>query len=132
MNTKTVLSAAAIVLGAAGIALTFAPDEIAAYLGLTNAAVALQLLGAAYFAFAMMNWMSKSNLIGGIYGRPLAIGNLTHFSIGGLALIKRAMAAETPAALKIVALLYLAFAVVFGYILFTTPKAVAPPQGPQQ
>ena len=36
----------------------------------------------------MLNWMAKGTLIGGIYNKPIAIGNFTHFTIGGLALIK--------------------------------------------
>jgi hypothetical protein len=127
MNTKVVLSAAAVALGVAGVALTFAPDELGSYLAFGDGAIPLQLLGAAFFAFAMMNWMSKANLIGGIYGRPLAIGNLTHFAIGGLALIKRAVAPGSPGVLMAIALIYLSFAIVFGYLLFRTPKSVASP-----
>jgi hypothetical protein len=38
----------------------------------------------------MLNWMAKGTIIGGIYNRPIAIANLTHFLIGGLALAKLA------------------------------------------
>ena len=40
-----------------------------------------------------MNWMAKTVLIGGIYARPLAIGNFTHFLVGALALLKYAFSA---------------------------------------
>jgi len=29
--------------------------------------------------FSILNWMSKASLIGGIYNKPLLIGNLLHF-----------------------------------------------------
>ena len=38
--------------------------------------------------FAMLNWMAKGVIIGGIYSRPIVIANLAHFLIGDLELIK--------------------------------------------
>ena len=32
--------------------------------------------------------MAKESLIGGIYNRPIAIGNFMHFAVGAMALIK--------------------------------------------
>ena len=92
MNTKLIMIASTLVMGIAGVALSFMPQEILNYFGLVNSssinAIVLQVLGALYFAFAMTNWTARANLIGGIYGRPIAIGNLCHFTIAGLALIK--------------------------------------------
>lgn len=71
------------------ISLNFLPDEIAAYLKLVPPKLApliLQISGCLYFAFAMLNWLAKANLIGGIYIRPVAVANLTHFLVGGLTL----------------------------------------------
>ena len=45
----------------------------------------MQIIGSLYFALAILNWMSKGSFIGGIYNRPIAIANLTHFVIAGLA-----------------------------------------------
>lgn len=79
----------AAILGATGIVLTFMPQEVASFLNLPEATTILfQILGALYFGFAMLNWTAKANLIGGIYSRPVAIANFTHFLIGGLALAK--------------------------------------------
>src|SRR6187551_3157567 len=91
MNTKLVMTASAIVMGLAGILFSFMPQEVLSYVSsdpsLINSVI-IQLIGALYFSFAMVNWTAKANLIGGIYNRPVAIGNLTHFIIGALALIK--------------------------------------------
>ena len=122
MNTKLLLTASAIVLGIAGIAASFAPAEIARAAAPGTMPVIIQLLGAAYFAFAMANWMARGSLIGGIYNRPLAIGNATHFLIGALALIK--MTAGNPRMpLVAAAVVYGVFAIAFGSLLFTSPAS---------
>ena len=117
------MTASALVLGAAGIVLSFLPDEI--YLLINHAppsrleAVVLQLLGALYFAFAMINWTARANLIGGIYARPIAIGNFTHFTIAALALLKAYFSGLTIVLAPTV--MYSIFAVAFGVIFFTHP-----------
>ncbi len=113
------MMASAITLGATGIGLTFAPQEISSLLGWRDeSALVLQLLGALYFGFAMQNWMAKATLIGGIYNRPLATGNAFHFFIGAMALLK---SSPKSSLLLAVTVIYAAFAIVFGYILFTHP-----------
>ena len=109
-------------MGSAGILLSFLPQEIAAYMhwGESNSIV-LQILGALYFGFAMVNWMSKANLIGGIYNRPLAIGNFSHFFIAALTLIKISVKSSLPWGMIIMTIVYSIFAIAFGYILFTHP-----------
>ena len=87
------MTASALVMAALGLAATFLPQEIAAYLGAsTTLPLLIQILGALYVAFAMLNWTAKDSLIGGIYNRPIAIGNLVHFLIAALALGKGAFA----------------------------------------
>src|SRR5687767_3301513 len=94
MNTRVVMGASALVMGALGLSATFLPQEIAAYVTASPGALPLliQVLGALYFAFAMLNWSAKDSLLGGIYNRPVALGNLVHFVIGALALAKGAFA----------------------------------------
>lgn len=125
MNTKLIMSASAVVLGVIGILLTFMAKEVAGYL-LDNdsriSQVLMQVLGALFFAFAMLNWMSKGSYIGGIYNRPIAIANLTHFLVGGLALLKAVI--NDSSLLMIVWVLagiYLIFALLFARIVFGTP-----------
>ena len=88
MNTKSLMTLSAIILALIGISLIFLPKEILDYLELSvseTLQLLMQIIGSFYFAFAMLNWMSKGSLIGGIYGRPIAMANLTHFVISGLA-----------------------------------------------
>ncbi|MBF9253283.1 hypothetical protein I2I11_08265 [Pontibacter sp. 172403-2] len=124
MNTKLLMSASAIVMALIGISLTFLPDEISVYLNVEATGwlpLILQLLGALYFAFAMLNWMAKGNLIGGIYSRPVAVANFAHFFIGGLALLKAAVAGPGLVSVWVAGIVYAAFALLYGIVLFRHP-----------
>ena len=124
MSTKGLLSASAIVLAVAGLAGSFAPQELLAWAGLPAAGVlpvGVQILAALYLAFAMVNWMSRGSLMGGIYNRPVAIGNVMHFTIGALSLVKAVGAGERAPAVLVAAAIYVIFAIAFGKVLFTSP-----------
>ena len=122
MNTKVLMIVSAINMGVAGMILSFLPQEISNYLNFTGtSSVIMQILGALYFGFAMLNWTAKANLIGGIYSRPVTIGNFTHFLIGALALVKLAFNNMTFTYIWIAGIIYSIFAILFGYVLFTNP-----------
>ena len=115
-------------MAVAGLALTFAPAEIvSAFAGTTIPAltVLVQLTGALYVGFALLDWMARESTIGGIYNRPLALGNFTHFLVGALALLK--MASRTPhwTAGWIAAAVYSLLAIGFGAVLFGSPRTTA-------
>jgi hypothetical protein len=123
MNTKVLMSVSALIMGLTGIIMSFLPQEVLKYLtGSTGSGLdplIIQLLGALYFAFGMVNWMAKGSLIGGIYARPIAIGNLTHFMIGALALLKGYSSASP--ALIAATVVYIALAILFGIVFFRHP-----------
>lgn len=124
MNTKILLSASAIVMGVAGITASFAPAEFAAAAKLPldgGLPLLIQLLGALLFAFAMVNWMARGSLIGGIYNRPVAVGNLTHFLVGGLALAKAVIGGERRGIFVVAAVVYAVFAIAFAVALQRSP-----------
>ncbi|MEO8852312.1 MAG: hypothetical protein ABI359_00940 [Ginsengibacter sp.] len=128
MNTKLLMSISAVLLGATGIVLTFMPEEVSRVLNLTGSTpIVFQILGALYFGFAMLNWTAKGNLIGGIYSRPVAIGNFSHFIIGGLALIKLAIHNPGWTAGWICSIVYLIFALLFGWVFFNNPVTANKP-----
>ena len=82
----------------------------------------MQIIGSLYFALAILNWMSKGSFIGGIYNRPIAMANLTHFVIAGLALIKGIL--SNPSLSYIIwsiAIIYSIFAILFGIVAFKHP-----------
>lgn len=82
----------------------------------------VQVIGGLYFGYSMLNWMTKGNLIGGIYNRPIAIGNFTHFLVAGLAIVKSLLSnPEQPKALWVVGTIYVIFGLLFAVILFRHP-----------
>ncbi len=125
MNTKPLMTLNAIILALIGISLIFLPKEILDYFELSASdtlELLMQITGSLYFAFAMLNWMSKGSLIGGIYGRPIAIANLTHFVIAGLSLIKGIMAnSGLSYVIWSIAIVYSIFAILFGIVAFKHP-----------
>ncbi len=105
-------------MGAMGIAATFAPHELLRAGGTAPTpmlAILVQLLGALYFGFAMVNWLARGSTIGGIYNRPLLVGNLAHFVIGAFALGRAALDGGT--ALIVPAIVYAIFAIAFARLL---------------
>ena len=125
MNTKSLMTTSSIILAFAGFVLTFFPKEILDYFEL-NSSDALQLLiqiiGSLYFAFAMLNWISRGSVIGGIYNRPIIIANLTHFLIAVLAIIKKILSNFSFShAIWSIAIIYTIFAILFGILTFNHP-----------
>ena len=126
MNTKTLMIISAIFLAVNGFGFTFFPNEIAGLLINDDNYIfilILQILGALYLGFSILNWMSKTNLIGGIYSKPLLIGNLLHFFTASMALIKLTSKVETNLQLIFsYTIIYSLFTLFFGYVFFTNPS----------
>ncbi len=126
-TTKIIMILSAAFLAIIGISLTFLPAEIAGITGIApdkTFTVILQLIGALYFSFAMLNWMAKGILIGCIYGKPVSVANMTHFVIGALALIKLLLNNhDRPYPIWILTGIYAVFAVLFGMIFSKNPVA---------
>ena len=121
LNTRLLMIASSLFLGIAGLFASFAPQELLAFLGSPatgSAPVLVQLMGALYFAFAMVNWAAKDNIIGGIYSRPVSLGNLTHFVMGALALAKFQSPEWDNRTLLVLLVIYTVFAVLFGWLVF--------------
>ena len=115
----------AIVTGLPGLMASFLPTEILKTFGVTaNEFLTLfvQITGALYLGFAIMNWMAKSVLIGGIYAKPLGMGNFLHFTVAGIALFKFAINNHSSIYIWIATIVYSGFAILFGLVVFTSPK----------
>ena len=126
VNTKTLMIISAIFLAVNGFGFTFFPNEIAGLLINDDNYIfilILQILGALYLGFSILNWMSKASLIGGIYNKPILIGNLLHFFTASMALIKLAFNVETNLQLIFsYTIIYSLFTLFFGYVFFTNPS----------
>lgn len=92
-------SAAVLLLG--GVLLLFAPDALLPALipGFPPSAVWLgQLLAAAWLGVAALNWLQRSALLGGIYGRPVVFTNFTMYLISALSLLRALLGHSAPRA----------------------------------
>lgn len=124
MRTRILMSSCAIFLGLTGTAATFLPQEILSMADADESAeLIVQISGAAYLGFAILNWMARGIVIGGIYSRPVALGNFLHFTIVALELLRIAIGGTGGLGATTAAAVYMAFSVAFGILLFTHPAA---------
>ncbi len=122
MNTRLLMTASAIFLGAQGMAASFLPSEILGFIDDIAhnrvEAVLVQLFGAALIGFAMMTWMARGAPAGGIYGRPVITGTLVQYAVGGIALLKMAALGALPAVGIGLTVVYCGFTIAFGVVMF--------------
>jgi hypothetical protein len=114
----------ALFMASLGFIATFAPQEVLDSLGSTVSGypvLLVQLIGALYLGFAFLNWMAQGQLIGGIYGRPVAVANFAHFFIMAITLWREVFVLNITVAVAVGALVYLPFAAWFGWVLFWSP-----------
>ncbi len=125
MKTKLLMISSALFCSIIGILLSFLPHEIAEYLSVEPTIITilfLKILSALYLGFGILNWMAKGTLIGGIYNRPIAIGNFMHFAVGAITLIKEIPNIQTHSEIIIfLTVFYLIFALLFAYVFMTNP-----------
>lgn len=125
MNTKLLMTLSAITLAVMAISLILFPKELLNYFESSDSdtlQLLMQIFGSFYFAFAMLNWMSKDSIVGGIYNRPIAVANLSHFLISGIILIKGILSNTTLSyILWLIAIIYSIFAILFGIVAFNHP-----------
>jgi hypothetical protein len=124
MHTKLLMQASAFAMLLVGLGLTFAPRELLLRVGGGYPPVMVLLLqatGALYLGFAVLNWMAKDNLIGGIYSKPVGLGNFLHFFMVAMALVKALSAGSPQPGMIGAALVYIVFAVWFGLVVFGSP-----------
>jgi len=120
MNTKLLMIVSAAFLAVLGLVTSFLPQEV---LGLHGTQpdgptiLLIEMMGALYLGFAILNWTARGVLIGGIYARPLALGNFLHFAMVGVMLTREAIDHKA-VPLAISAFVFSIFAVGFAAVLF--------------
>ena len=124
MTTRTLMTLSAAFMAILGLGVTFLPQELLVFAGgrPEGALVPLvQMPGAMFLGFAILNWTARGNLIGGIYSRPVALANFFNFAVGAAGLLKALPAQNFAAEITVLAVLYSVFGVCFGIVLFTHP-----------
>ena len=118
--------ASAAFLAVLGFATSFLPEKVLGLHGTvpdTPTLLLIQMAGALYLGFAILNWTARGVLIGGIYARPVALGNFLHFAMVSVMLIKAAIV-HGVIQLAISATVFSVFAIWFGLVLFRPPSSV--------
>ncbi len=124
MKLNLLVVITAVVYALPGLVFTFAPDEVLLRLGLAAAPPLLhwllELLGGALMGLAIMNAMQRYAMVGGVYGRPLLLANLTLLSIGGLSSL-RLWRTTGDQRILIAAVILCALLAAYGRLLFKSP-----------
>jgi len=117
------MTTSAIFMALLGLSASFLPQELLTYANAEVgrfAVVLVQVTGALYLGFAFLNWMARGVLIGGIYSRPLALGNFMHFAVVTTVLAK-VLVTEFSLFTMAGVSIYAVFAMWFALVLFTHP-----------
>ena len=117
------MALSAVFLAIAGLITSYFPEKVLETHGVVpnnTMLLLIQMMGAVYLGFAILNWTARGILIGGIYARPVALGNLLHFAMVGVRLAKAAIVQEV-VQLAPSAFVFSAFAIWFGIVLFRPP-----------
>ena len=123
VHTKILMMLSAVFLAMLGLLTSYWPEKVLETHGTVpdNATLLLiQMMGALYLGFAILNWTARGVIIGGIYARPLALGNFLHFAMVGVMLAKAALT-HGVIQLATSAAVFSAFAIWFGIAIFRSP-----------
>ena len=127
MLVQRFMEATAIVLGAAALALIFAPELVLARFAIEPSATVIplaQLYGAALFGLAITSWIARTMLLGGIYGKAVVAGGFGHALVGVFALLRAVRASSGNSFLWLAFALYAMLAIAFGTLMFGSgPRA---------
>ena len=126
MHSRVLMISSAVFLAVLGLATSYMPDKVLGIHGTVPdmpTMLLIQMAGALYLGFAILNWTARGVLIGGIYARPVALGNFLHFAMVSVMLIKAAIV-HGVVQLAISATVFSVFAIWFGLVLFRPPSSV--------
>lgn len=123
LNARVLMAVSAAFMAILGIAGSFLPEASLRWIGAepdTPTVILVQVTAALYMGFAILNWMARSSVIGGIYGRPVAFGNLLHFAVVAALLIKASVVHQNTG-VAVIAAAYTVMAAGFGFVTYTHP-----------
>ncbi len=120
MSTRILMGLSALFLALLGILTSFFPYEVLQRHGTEPdgpTILLIEMMGAVYLGFALLNWTARGVIIGGIYARPLALGNFLHFAMVTVMLAREAIDHQV-VQLAGSAFVFGLFAAGFGWVLF--------------
>jgi hypothetical protein len=124
MISSIVTRASAAVLLLGGLGLLFAPEALLALLR-TDAAPHVewlaQLVAAGWLAVAALNWMQRTAILGGIYGRPVVYTSFVLYLVSATSMVGRLRGANATGAVWILASVFSVFALAYGALMLRGP-----------
>lgn len=126
MSSRTILTITSILLFATGGLAVFAADEVAGLMDLEvsfETRIFAEFAGIGMLALAIQNWMSRGRPIGGVYARPLGLGNLLFFSTSALTLGRYLVAETLPREMIAVCGVFALLALAFAWLVFFSQPA---------
>lgn len=122
--SSVVSRVSALILLCAGVTLLFASDVVLPLFvpGLPPAALWLgQLLAGAWLGVAALNWLQRSAVLGGIYGRPVVLTNLILYFMTYASLVRPVLSGRAPAPWWGIEIVSAVMTVVYAALLFRGP-----------
>lgn len=80
-----------------------------------------QMIAGAWLAMASVNWFNRSQVLGGIYGRPVVYANVLLWVVTGLGVVRSAIVPGASDCLWAVVVPAGVFAGVYGALMFKGP-----------
>lgn len=121
--SRVLMMLSALFMAALGLITSYIPDKVLQTHGTVPdgpTMLLIQMMGALYLGFALLNWTARGVIMGGIYARPLALGNFLHFAMVAVMLTREAID-HGVVQLATSAAVFGAFAIGFGVVLFRPP-----------
>lgn len=121
LDTRLLMSASALYMALVGLTAALFEEELLAHFGTSTTGFPIALAGVVaglYLGFAVLNWMARGNLIGGVYSRPVALGNFAQFLGVAVILLQQAAGSSHTLELGVAAGVNGLFALAFGYVVF--------------
>jgi hypothetical protein len=119
MDTRILQTLSTAFFGACGLVALFAPEVFLGAISMGNVTPhwPVQLLASALLALAIFNWMTRGFAMGGIYGRPVVMTNLTFFFIAAMSTIRPVLAGGRPGPIGVLLVCGI-FAIAYGLLAF--------------
>ena len=121
---RILMVSSALLMAVLGLGATFLSHEFLTHIGIPprpGSVLVVQTIGALYLGFALLNWGARGAIIGGVYARPVAMGNFMHFVVAAITFWKVAFALDIPFFFGFTAV-YTILAAGFGWLLFNPPS----------
>jgi len=122
---KWIMHLSAFVNGITGIVISFFPRETGKLINTSSQSgtdlLLIKLIGATLFGYGVMNFLARNSVIGGIYGKPMVIGNMIFHLIVGGQLLKFIAGGSAAIPLIPAAVIYTLLAAGFLRMNFTSP-----------